>query len=239
MSALEFQLQGRVGALTIDVSATVAGTLAIVGPNGAGKSTLLSMLVGARPCEGGRVVASGVVLYDSAARIDVPIELRALAWVPQHSALFPHATVAENVRFSVACARTPEERQARARHADTLLGELALTALVDRSVGSLSGGERQRVALARALAANPRALFLDEPLAALDVDARHDVRRFLGQWLSTLTIPSVVVTHDPEDARVLGGTVGVLEGGRFSQLGAWASLTASGFAASFRTAAGP
>jgi molybdate transport system ATP-binding protein len=234
MSSLEFQLTGRVGALTIDVSASITGTMVIVGPNGAGKSTVLSMLLGTMPTTAGRVVASGTVLYDAGTGVEVPVEARGLAWVPAHSALFPHLSVGENVRFSVGCGRDATEQGGRQRSADALIEKLGLAPLLTRSVGALSAGERQRVALARALAANPRALLLDEPLAALDVAARAQVRRFLADWLRTLTIPSVVVTHDAEDARALGGTVGVLEAGRFTQVGTWESLAATGYFASLR-----
>jgi molybdate transport system ATP-binding protein len=108
-----------------------------------------------------------------------------------------------------------------------ILDELELRPLADRTPHTLSGGEKQRVALARALAAEPLALLLDEPLHALDVGARRDVRAFLRAYLERLELPTIIVTHDAKDAAVLGHRVAVLEAGRVSQLGTWAELCAA------------
>ncbi len=236
MSTLEISVKASVGALELEVSLpSFSGTLALVGPNGAGKSTLLSMLLGVRRPRSGRIVVGEAVLFDSARGLDMPIETRRLAWVPQDSGLFPHLSVRGNVEFAVDSARTEAERTSRANRANELIEELELGGLTNRRISTLSGGERQRVALARALTAEPRALLLDEPLAALDVESREDVRQFLARWLERLTIPSVVVTHDPADARMLGRTIAVLERGKVTVRGSWddVSRSTSGFAAAF------
>lgn len=238
---LELSLRARVGPLELDVVLPPStGPLVIAGPNGAGKTSLLQAILGLLPSTG-RLVIGAEVLLDSASGVDVPLEQRRLGWVPQHTGLFPHLSVAGNFGFAIDSAPTSAERGARRDRLTGLLSELGLGALSQRRVSELSGGERQRVALARALCTNPRALLLDEPLAALDVGSRQSVREFLARWLSSLAIPSVVVTHDAHDARVLGGTVAVLEGGRVSQLGSFEALAltpATAFVRSF-TAATP
>jgi molybdate transport system ATP-binding protein len=131
-----------------------------------------------------------------------------------------------NVAFAVDSAAPEAPRAEREARADAILRELGLGPLADRRPATLSGGERQRAALARALSVRPRVLLLDEPLAALDARARQEVRVFLAGYLRTLSVPTIVVTHDAADARALGGTVMVLEAGRIVQQGAWAELVA-------------
>lgn len=220
MTSLQVRLSARVGQLSMEVELDAgAGTLVLVGPNGAGKTSLLSLLLGALPAERGRIAVGDSVLYDSERGLCLPVEERRLAWVPQDYALFPHLTVRENVEFARASVR------GRGASARKLLAELGIEAIADRPIQALSGGERQRVALARALAVSPRALLLDEPLAALDVHARREVRAFLRDWLSRLALPCIVVTHDPDDARSLGAHIAVLEAGRVTQIGSWEELT--------------
>jgi molybdate transport system ATP-binding protein len=227
---LRANVVARVGRLLVDVSfETGPGTLIVVGPNGAGKTSLLSLVLGARSVERGRIEVAGNVLLDTEAGVDVPIESRRLGYVPQDYALFPHLTVRENVEFAVESARsTPGQARGRARTAgiDGLLRQLGLEGLADRRPRSLSGGEKQRVALARALSVGPRALLLDEPLAALDVHSRREVRNFLAGNLKHLGLPTVVVTHDAADARLLGDRIAVLEEGRLTQTGTWDELVA-------------
>ncbi|HTM46748.1 MAG TPA: ATP-binding cassette domain-containing protein, partial [Polyangiaceae bacterium] len=104
------------------------------------------------------------------------------------------------------------------------LHALELNDLKHRYPTHLSGGEQQRVALARALSIKPRALLLDEPLAALDVHARRRTRSFLAEYLQKLALPTVIVTHDPADARTLGQKIAVMEAGRITQMGSWQDL---------------
>ena len=216
MKPLSLSLRGQAGALALDVSLRVDGVLALLGPNGAGKTTLLKLILGVLPPLAGRVALGERVLYDPAQRIDLPPEERELGWVPQHYALFPHLSVAGNVGFG---ARSPDDA-ARAE------ARLELAALRDRRPDTLSGGERQRVALARALAAAPRALLLDEPLAALDAGARRQLRASLGELLRGLELPALVVTHDPDDAAAIADRVAVLEAGRVVQEGTLDELRA-------------
>ena len=154
--------------------------------------------------------------------------------------LFPHLDVRGNVAFG-ARARGVGRESARAA-ADAWLERLDLGGLATRRPAELSGGQAQRVALARALATEPAALLLDEPLAALDVHSRHEVRRFLASSLKNLGLPTVVVSHDADDARCLGHRVAVLEAGRLVQVGPWEDLArrpASRFVEEFVASAGP
>ncbi|HEX2659040.1 MAG TPA: ATP-binding cassette domain-containing protein, partial [Polyangia bacterium] len=144
-------------------------------------------------------------------------------FLPQRYALFPHLDVLENVAYGIAGGSRATRRDA----ALAALRALDATSLASRRPSELSGGEAQRVALARALAAEPRALLLDEPLAALDVELRRDLRQFLAQYLRALRIPTVVVTHDRTDVELLDGQVIVLERGEVVQRGRQAELAAS------------
>ena len=222
---LRAALVGGIGRLTIRAEFdTGPGTLVLVGPNGAGKSSLLALLLGALPLERGRIEVDGHLLVDSDARVHTPLEQRKLGYVPQDYALFPHMSVRQNLAFALAGVRPRVAAQAREERLAQLMRELGLEALASRRAHALSGGEKQRVALARALIVSPRALLLDEPLAALDVHARREVRQFLSEALARIGLPALLVTHDAEDARVLGRRIAVLEAGQITQLGTWDEL---------------
>jgi molybdate transport system ATP-binding protein len=235
--ALEARLSARVGALRIEAEiALTAGPLVVIGENGAGKTSLLLLVLGALPVASGWLEVDGTRLLDTARGLDVPVERRRLGYVPQDYALFPHLSVRKNLDFALSSASPSLSRRARRERVDARLEELGVTTLAERAPATLSGGEKQRVALARALITEPRALLLDEPLAALDIRARGEVREFLAQYLEKVGLPSVVVTHDAADARAMGRLIAVLEAGRVVQLGTWAELVekpASNFVAAF------
>lgn len=227
-NSLQVRVTAHVGRLLLDVDLdTGPGPLILIGPNGAGKSSLLSHALGALPVEQGRICVGEDVLLDTAANLDLPIERRRLGYVPQDYALFPHLSVRENLEFAVGSAQPGQARAERARRVAALIEELGLETSAERSPRTLSGGEKQRVALARALSVAPRALLLDEPLAALDVHARGEVRAFLAAYLEKLALPTIVVTHDAADARQLGRHLAVLENGRLTQTGTWEELSAA------------
>jgi molybdate transport system ATP-binding protein len=206
---LDAKLELTAGSFSLAVELSVdARGLVLVGPNGAGKTSILLALLGVR-------ASRGAIRVGGEALEGLPVEDRRLAWVPQGYALFPHLSAEDNVRFALA-ARAPRERTARARE---LLAQLGVAHVAARRPAELSGGERQRVALARALAVDPRALLLDEPLAALDVETRAAVRAFLAAELAELGRPWILVTHDPADVRALGAPVAVVEQGRIVQRG--------------------
>ncbi|MDQ3646964.1 MAG: ABC transporter ATP-binding protein [Actinomycetota bacterium] len=191
------------------------GTMAIAGPSGSGKTSLLRAIAGLEPSARGKIWFEDEVWFDTATGIDLPPERRRVGMVFQDFALFPHLTVRGNVAFS------------GTDLADELLERLRLTHLRAERPGSLSGGERQRVAIGRALAADPRILLLDEPLASLDPTLRALVRGELGELLAGLDIPALLVTHDFEDAAVLATTIGVMREGRLVQVGTPSELAAA------------
>ena len=230
---LDARLEIRQGSFHLSVDfAAGPGPLLIAGPNGAGKTTLLLAVLGAVRPTSGRLVLGRDVFFDAALGVYLPVEERRVAYVPQDSGLFPHLTVRDNVGFGLSRLARP----ARAARVEEALVQLGAAALAERLPVGLSGGERQRVALARALATQPHALLLDEPLAALDAPSRVRFRTFLATYLRQLEIPALVVTHDAEDARVLGGDMLVLEAGRVTERGpveALRSAPASVFARAF------
>jgi molybdate transport system ATP-binding protein len=220
---LAVELQARIGTLDIEVDLAVSeGPLVLAGPNGSGKTSLLLLILGLLPPDRGRVTIGSDVLFDSSRGIDLPPEERGLGYVPQDYALFPHLNVLENVAFGL----EPQRAADRRRRVDRLLEEMEIAALRHRVPRLLSGGEKQRVALARALAPQPKALLLDEPLAALDVSARRQVRAFLAKYLAGLQIPAIVVTHNAADAVALGTQMAILEQGKLVQRGTYAQMKA-------------
>ncbi len=195
---------------TLDVSFTThAAVTALMGPSGSGKSQTLRAVAGAMRPDRGRIALDGEPLFDAGAGIDVPPQAREVGYVPQHYALFPHLTVADNVAFGLKPRNHPD---ARARVTE-MLETVGLTGLDRRRPHELSGGQQQRVALARALILNPRILLLDEPFAALDTQIRHSLRQELADLQQRLGFRALLVTHDPEDV-VMAGECFLYENGR-------------------------
>jgi molybdate transport system ATP-binding protein len=222
---LEARLILRLGRLDLDVELKVeAGhVVALLGPNGAGKTTVLRALAGLLPLSGGRVVLDGQVLEDPSRRIRVPTERRPVGVVFQTYLLFPHLSALENVAFGLRA--RGRGRAASRRLAAAWLDRLGLAGLGSARPGMLSGGQQQRVALARALATDPRMLLLDEPLAALDVSTRAEVRRDLRRHLRDFPGVNLVVTHDPLEAVAMAERLVVIEQGRILQAGSAAEVT--------------
>nr|WP_024793884.1 ATP-binding cassette domain-containing protein [Tomitella biformata] len=203
----------------VDVACTLrAGeVLAVLGPNGAGKSTVLAALAGLVRPDLGHVRVGETVLFDSEAGVDVPVAERRVGLLAQDALLFDSLTVLENVEFGPRSqGRGTAESKRLAAH---WLAEVGLSELAKRKPRKLSGGQAQRIAIARALAAEPRVLLLDEPLASLDVTVAAEVRSMLRRVLRERAAAvdgqtaTVIVTHDLIDALTLADRVLVVENG--------------------------
>ncbi|WP_282695311.1 ABC transporter permease [Streptomyces sp. CC208A] len=192
-------------------------TVAVVGPNGAGKTTLLRALLGLTPR------AHAELSLGSTDVTALPPHRRRVAWVPQDGALFPHLTALANTAYGLRAQGVP--RAEARREARGWLDRLGVGHLAHRRPAQLSGGQAQRVALARALAARPRLLLLDEPLAALDQTTRAHVRHTLRTHLAGFGGVCLIVTHDPVEAVSLADRVLVLQDGRALQYDSPAEVT--------------
>jgi molybdate transport system ATP-binding protein len=204
---------------TIDVALSLtlrpAEVLVLFGPSGSGKSTVLRCLAGLERPESGTIAFGDEIWVDAARGICVPPQQRRVGVMFQDYALFPVYTVAGNIAYGLG--DLPEAtRTARVRETMDLLG---LRELAERKPRELSGGQQQRVALARAIATRPRLLLLDEPLSALDAATRMSLRLELHRWLRTLSLPTVLVTHDWEEALILGDCIAIVSEGRILQSG--------------------
>jgi molybdate transport system ATP-binding protein len=195
----------------------------LLGPSGHGKTTVLNIVAGITDPDEGQVTLSGRTLFDSAMATDVAMERREIGFVFQDYALFPHMSVFNNVAYGL---KGLSQREI-GRRVDEELERMDISSLRDVRPDQLSGGQRQRVALARTLATRPKAMLLDEPLSALDMQLRARVRTELRSLLSQLGVPTVVVSHDPLDAVGLGDQVVVLEHGRVVQRGSYETLLAA------------
>jgi ABC-type sugar transport system ATPase subunit len=195
----------------IGLKVDVAECFVVVGPSGAGKTLLMESILGVHQPDTGQVLVDGLDMTR------LPPEQRGFSYVPQDLALFPHLGVHDNIAFA---------RQRRAPHDEVVravreaAGWLGIDHLLERrSIAHLSGGEKQRVALARAIVAAPGALFLDEPFNSLDSALRVELYRELGELRRRMRLTTVLVTHDHDEAFVLGDRMAVMLNGRILQVG--------------------
>jgi ABC-type sulfate/molybdate transport systems ATPase subunit len=208
----------------LEIALEVAHTVALVGPSGAGKTSVLRGVAGLVRPAAGRVALDEDVWFDSSRKVFRKPDERRVGLVFQEYALFPHMTVRQNVAY------------AGRRRVDEYLERFRISHLAQARPGELSGGERQRVALARALVRDPGVLLLDEPLSALDANTKVAVRGELQELLREFGLPTLLVTHDYEDAASLADEVGVIVDGKLRQLASPRDMVArpaDGFVASF------
>jgi len=184
----------------------------VLGPSGCGKTTVLRCIAGLERPDAGEIRLDGRSL------LGLPPEERNVGLVFQNYALFPHLTVEANVAYGLKYGKTRVPRKERRKKVAELLALVGLSGYERRKPHELSEGQKQRVALARALAVSPKVLLLDEPLSALDAALRVELRRELRRILKDHGTTSVYVTHDQEEALVLGDRVGVMREGKLEQV---------------------
>ncbi|WP_108249127.1 ABC transporter ATP-binding protein [Planctomonas deserti] len=222
------QYSGHTALNGVDLTLRPGELVAVLGPSGCGKTTALRALAGLER------VTAGSILVDGVDVVDVPTHRRDVGMVFQSYSLFPHLTVRQNVEFGLRMRSVDRrERGARAREALELVG---LASLGERYAHQLSGGQQQRVALARALVTQPRVLLLDEPLSALDAKVRVQLRDEIRRIQHELSITTMFVTHDQEEALAIADRVAVMRDGRIEQVGTPESLYSApetGFVAQF------
>ena len=209
--------------VVVDLTVEAGRTLALVGPNGSGKSTACAVAAGLLDAEAGRVSLGERVLDGPG--VFVPAGRRDVALLSQAPGIFPHMNVLDNVAFGPRCRGASRARARRRARAE--LAAVGASHLAPRPGGELSGGQAARVALARALAARPRALVLDEPMAALDVTARAQMRSVVGRRAAEEGLTVLLVTHDVLDVAALADDVAVLQDGRVVESGPAARVLAA------------
>jgi len=212
-------LTKRYGAVTavdrLDLAIAEGEFVVLLGPSGCGKTTTLRCIAGLEEVSDGRILMGGEVM--SSAQHAVPPERRSIGMVFQSYAVWPHMTVEQNVAFGLRLKKLPADEVTR--RVAAVLELVGLGALGARGVSQLSGGQQQRVALARAIVLEPKVLLFDEPLSNLDAKLRERMRFELRSLQQRLGITSIYVTHDQQEAMVIGDRVVLMNGGRIEQMG--------------------
>lgn len=213
---------GSVAAVTTaDLDIEAGSIVALLGPSGCGKTSLLRAIAGLEQPTTGSVAIGGTTVSSrgSGKRQWVNPEKRNVGMVFQDGALFPHLTVTQNIVFGLRAMRKELSRTDVLARVDELLDLVDLQGFGDRLPNTLSGGQQQRVALARSLAPQPKVLLLDEPFSALDTSLRVQVRAEVARIVRDVGVTTVFVTHDQDEAFVLGDKVAVMQAGNIEQFG--------------------
>ena len=220
---LAVEVSQRLGAFALSAAFATAGRLtALFGPSGSGKTTLVNLIGGLARPDRGRIAVDERVLVDTAARVFVPPHRRRIGYVFQDARLFPHLTV----RAEPAYGRWFAPRDERYADLPRLIELLGIGHLLDRRPGRLSGGEKQRVAIGRALAASPRLMLMDEPLAALDEARKAEILPYVERLRDETGIPIVYVSHSVGEVARLATDIVVLSAGRVAASGPAADVLA-------------
>lgn len=214
---LSLNLQKRLSAnFALDVKFSIpAGVTMFFGASGSGKTTLLRCIAGLIRPDSGQIEIGDQILFDSNARVDVPVRERKLGFLFQNLALFPHLSVVKNIEYGL----DGLERTHAQRRTEDILKSFRISGVRNQKPSEISGGERQRVALARTLVTDPRVLMLDEPLSALDYVTQSQIIEDLRAWNAAGDIPILYVTHSQREVFALGERVISLENGRILSQG--------------------
>lgn len=217
MLQVDLETQLNTFHLSLSFSAEPGKTTVLLGESGSGKTTVLRILAGLLHPQHGRISLDEILYFDSKMRIAVPPQQRPFGYVFQDYVLFPHLSVFENVAFGLQAQRL--SRALIRQRVGEALEQVHLNGFDQRRPMQLSGGQQQRVAIARALALQPALLLLDEPLSALDVQTRREVRHELHHILAEVGITTILVTHQYLEALVFGQQILVLDAGKVVQRG--------------------
>ena len=221
MSGVSVSLHTKLPGFELNVGWSVPdGFTVLFGYSGSGKSLTLASIAGTLRPDIGHVRLGAETFFDSAAGIWTPPQKRRVGFVSQNAQLFPHMTVRRNIAYALKGV-SRADRDARIAE---LLASLRIADLAERLPHQLSGGQRQRAALARVLAPRPRILLLDEPLSALDLPVRVEMRALLAEVRRELDVPAVMVTHDLYEAAALADTLVVYSGDGAVQVGGVAEV---------------
>jgi len=185
--------------LQVNTRIEPGATLTVMGPSGIGKSSLLAYVAGFLSSD---FSARGEIFLGERCLNGLPAEQRGIGLLFQDPLLFPHLSVAQNLLFAV-----PRHVSHRQQQVDQALEAVGLKGFGDRDPATLSGGQKARVALQRLLLSQPKAVLLDEPFSRLDAHLRQDIRQHVFQTLRDAALPTILVTHDVEDAAASGGSV--------------------------------
>jgi molybdate transport system ATP-binding protein len=218
--SLSVRLRHRFPSVQMDLAFEVAspGVTVLFGPSGAGKSTVIVAAAGLLRPDECRIEIDGLVLADTASGLWLPPERRRAGLVFQDAKLFPHMSVATNLRFGMR--RAPPGTV----QFDDVVELLGIAGLLDRRPHTLSGGERQRVAIGRALLAQPHLLLMDEPLASLDADRKAEILPYLTRLKTALRLPVLYVTHSLDEVTRLADSMVLIESGRVIGFGPLAEV---------------
>ena len=194
--------------------------LVLFGPSGAGKTLTIKMIAGLVRPDRGKVSIGGSLLFDADRGLDLPPQRRNVGYIPQRSGVFPHLTALENVTLPLRRGLSRMSKREAEERSLELLGRFGLKERAHAFPAQMSGGELQRVALARVMALQPSILLVDEPFAALDGPVRSELRREFRTFQRELGIPTLFITHDIEEAAVVGDRIAIMVGGEIRQTGA-------------------
>jgi molybdate transport system ATP-binding protein len=208
---LSVDIEKRLGGFHLAAKFESAGSVtALFGSSGSGKTSIVNMIAGLIAPDRGRIVLDDTILFDSAARVNVPPHRRRIGYVFQEGRLFPHLTVAQNLDYGRWMSGLPADAAERER----IVALLDIGHLLARRPGKLSGGERQRVAFGRALLMKPRLLLLDEPLASLDRVRKLEILPYLARLRDEAQVPMIYVSHQAGEITRIASQVVRIEDGQ-------------------------